>query len=51
MTTLLHEMERRNAQFGLETMCVGGGQGNGRCLRTRVDPGFNHRSAGTFPPP
>ena len=27
MTTLLHEMERRNAQFGLETMCVGGGQG------------------------
>ena len=27
MTTLLHEMERRDAQFGLETMCVGGGQG------------------------
>ena len=27
LTTLLHEMERRNAQFGLETMCVGGGQG------------------------
>ena len=27
MTTLLHEMERRNVQFGLETMCVGGGQG------------------------
>ena len=27
MTTLLHEMERRSAQFGLETMCVGGGQG------------------------
>ena len=27
LTTLLHEMERRNARFGLETMCVGGGQG------------------------
>ena len=27
LTTLLHEMERRNSQFGLETMCVGGGQG------------------------
>jgi len=27
MATLLHEMERRNAQFGLETMCIGGGQG------------------------
>ncbi len=27
MTTLLHEMRRRKARFGLETMCVGGGQG------------------------
>ncbi len=27
MATLLHEMERRGAQFGLETMCIGGGQG------------------------
>ena len=27
MATMLHEMERRNAQFGLETMCIGGGQG------------------------
>ena len=27
MTTLLHEMPRRNARFGLETMCIGGGQG------------------------
>ena len=25
--TLLHEMQRRNARLGLETMCVGGGQG------------------------
>ena len=27
LTTMLHEMVRRDAQFGLETMCVGGGQG------------------------
>jgi acetyl-CoA C-acetyltransferase len=27
LTTLLHEMQRRDARFGLETMCVGGGQG------------------------
>ena len=27
LTTLLHEMERSDVQFGLETMCVGGGQG------------------------
>jgi acetyl-CoA C-acetyltransferase len=25
--TLLHEMRRRKARLGLETMCVGGGQG------------------------
>lgn len=27
MTTLLHEMRRRKAHYGLETMCIGGGQG------------------------
>ncbi len=27
MVTLLHEMHRRGARLGLETMCVGGGQG------------------------
>jgi len=27
MTTLLHEMKRRNVRYGLETMCIGGGQG------------------------
>jgi acetyl-CoA C-acetyltransferase len=27
LTTLLHEMRRRDARFGLETMCIGGGQG------------------------
>jgi acetyl-CoA acyltransferase len=27
MTTLLHELERRDARYGLETMCCGGGLG------------------------
>jgi len=27
LTTLVHELERRNARLGLETMCIGGGQG------------------------
>jgi acetyl-CoA C-acetyltransferase len=27
MTTLLHELRRREARYGLETMCIGGGQG------------------------
>ncbi|MCZ7676680.1 MAG: acetyl-CoA C-acetyltransferase [Roseovarius sp.] len=27
MTTLLYEMKRRGVRYGLETMCVGGGQG------------------------
>jgi len=27
LTTLLHEMDRREARYGLETMCIGGGQG------------------------
>jgi len=26
-TTLLHELERRGGRYGLETMCIGGGQG------------------------
>jgi acetyl-CoA acyltransferase len=28
MTTLLHELERRQARFGLQTMCEGGGEAN-----------------------
>jgi len=28
MTTLLHEMERRSARWGFQTMCEGGGQAN-----------------------
>jgi acetyl-CoA C-acetyltransferase len=27
MTTMLHELRRRDARYGLETMCIGGGQG------------------------
>ena len=27
LATMLHEMQRQDAQWGLETMCVGGGQG------------------------
>ena len=25
--TMLHEMRRRDVRYGLETMCIGGGQG------------------------
>ena len=28
MTTLLHEMQRRDVRYGLQTMCEGGGQAN-----------------------
>jgi acetyl-CoA C-acetyltransferase len=28
MSTLLNEMERRGARYGLQTMCEGGGQAN-----------------------
>ena len=27
MATLANEMQRRGARYGLETMCIGGGQG------------------------
>jgi acetyl-CoA C-acetyltransferase len=27
LTTMLNEMHRRGARYGLETMCIGGGQG------------------------
>jgi len=27
LATLLHELDRRQARYGLETMCIGGGQG------------------------
>jgi acetyl-CoA C-acetyltransferase len=28
MTTLIHEMKRTDVQYGLQTMCEGGGQAN-----------------------
>jgi acetyl-CoA C-acetyltransferase len=27
LATLMHEMSRREVRYGLETMCIGGGQG------------------------
>ena len=27
MTTMLHELKRRGGRYGLETKCIGGGQG------------------------
>jgi acetyl-CoA C-acetyltransferase len=27
LATMLREMDRREARYGLETMCIGGGQG------------------------
>ena len=27
LATLLHELQRRQGRYGLETMCIGGGQG------------------------
>ena len=35
LTTLLHEMERRDVEYGLETMCVGGGQGMAAVFQRR----------------
>ena len=32
LTTLLHEMKRRNAAKGLATLCIGGGMGVAMCL-------------------
>ena len=33
LTTLLHEMKRRDARKGLATLCIGGGMGVAMCLR------------------
>ena len=37
LATLAHEMQRRGARYGLETMCIGGGQGLAAVFE-RVDP-------------
>jgi acetyl-CoA acyltransferase len=36
MTTLLHELERRDARYGLETMCCGGGLGTATIVDRNV---------------
>jgi acetyl-CoA C-acetyltransferase len=36
MTSLLHELERRGGRFGLQTMCIGFGQGIATIIE-RVD--------------
>ena len=37
LTTLLHELSRRGSRYGLETMCIGGGQGLAAVFEN-VDP-------------
>jgi len=37
MTTLLHELERRDARYGLETMCCGGGLGTATIIERVVE--------------
>src|SRR5207248_7467421 len=32
MTTLLHELERTDGRYGLQTMCEGGGMANGTII-------------------
>jgi acetyl-CoA acyltransferase len=36
LTTLLHELERRDARYGLQTMCCGGGLGTATIIDRRV---------------
>jgi acetyl-CoA C-acetyltransferase len=37
LATMAHEMQRRESRYGLETMCIGGGQGLAAIFE-RVDP-------------
>jgi acetyl-CoA C-acetyltransferase len=34
---MLHEMDRREVRYGLETMCIGGGQGLAAVFERWVD--------------
>ena len=36
MTTLLHDLERNNLRYGLQTMCCGGGLGTATVIE-RLD--------------
>jgi acetyl-CoA C-acetyltransferase len=40
MTTLLRELRRRGARYGLETMCIGGGQGMSAVFESLSAEGF-----------
>ena len=46
MTTLLHELERRDGRYGLQTMCCGGGLGTG----TLIDRSILDRGSGLISP-
>ncbi len=52
LATLAHEMQRREARYGLETMCIGGGQGLAAIfervasMSCRRRPPRRHRSRG-----
>ncbi|PPR37748.1 MAG: hypothetical protein CFH26_00547, partial [Alphaproteobacteria bacterium MarineAlpha6_Bin4] len=35
LTTLLHEMEKRDSKKGLATLCIGGGMGIAMCLERK----------------
>ena len=48
MTTLVHEMKRRGARYGLETMCVGGGQGMAAIFEGGVRQMFRTRITELF---
>jgi acetyl-CoA C-acetyltransferase len=36
LVTLLHEMKKRNARYGLATLCIGGGQGVATIIENSV---------------
>jgi acetyl-CoA acyltransferase len=37
MTRLLHELERRDLRYGLETMCCGGGLGTATIIDREIE--------------
>ena len=51
MTTLLNGLEDTGGRYGLETMCVGGGQGMAMIVEGGANPPSPHRSGGAPGPP
>lgn len=37
LTTLIHELRRRNGRFGIATLCIGGGQGIGLLIENQMN--------------